>query len=91
MTGEPMHTTSEMVSHNPATVYQLSSEKRNIHYASLSAMFNLLHSISNQELFEKHFYNPCIPKERNGTTYLSYINYCLNAGHCKALIIIINK
>ena len=28
-------------------------------------MFNLLHSISNQELFEKHLYNPRTPKERN--------------------------
>ena len=26
-------------------------------------MFNPLHSISNQELFEKHLYNPRIPKE----------------------------
>ena len=28
-------------------------------------MFNLLNSISNQELFEKHLYNPRIPKEIN--------------------------
>ena len=35
---------------------QLSSEKWDIHYASLSAMFNPLHSITNQELFEKHLY-----------------------------------
>ena len=28
-------------------------------------MFNLLHSISNQELLEKHLCNPRIPKERN--------------------------
>ena len=26
-------------------------------------MFNPLHSISNQELFEKHLYNPRTPKE----------------------------
>ena len=44
-------------------VPQLSSEKCSIHYASLSAMFNPLRSISNQELFEKHPYNPRIPKE----------------------------
>ena len=31
--------------------------KWSIHYASLSAMFNLLHSSMNQELFWKHFYN----------------------------------
>ena len=29
----------------------------------LSAMFNLLHSISNQELFKKHLCKPRIPKE----------------------------
>ena len=40
-------------------------------------MFNPLHSISNQELFEMHFYNPCIPKEINGATHPSYINYHL--------------
>ena len=38
-------------------------------------MFNPLHSILNQELFEKHLCNPCIPKERNGTAHPSYINY----------------
>ena len=42
-------------------------------------MFNLLHSISNQELFEKHLCNPCIPKERNGATRSSYINYYLKS------------
>ena len=35
---------------------QLSSEKWSIHYASLSAMFNPLHSISNQELFKKYLW-----------------------------------
>ena len=41
-------------------------------------MFNPLHSISNQELFEKHLCNPRIPKERNGAACPSYINnYCL--------------
>ena len=34
-----------------------------MHYSSLSAMFNSLHSISNQELFEKHLCNPRISKE----------------------------
>jgi len=28
-----------------------------IHYGSLSAMFTLLHSSTNQELFEKYIYN----------------------------------
>ena len=42
-------------------------------------MFNLLHSISNHELFEKHLCNPCIPKERNGAVCPSYINYCLKS------------
>ena len=36
-----------------AQLYLLSSEKWSIRYASLSAMLNLLHSISDQELFEK--------------------------------------
>ena len=59
--------------------YQLSSEKRSIHYASLSAMFNPLHSISNQELFEKHLYNPRTLKERNGAARPNYINYRLKS------------
>ena len=36
-------------------LYQLSSES--IHYALLSAMFNRLHSSTNQVLFEKHLCN----------------------------------
>ena len=68
-----MHTTSEM--HRASQLYQLSSEKWSIYYASLSAMFNPLHSISNQELFEKHLYNPCTPKERNSGTRPNYSNY----------------
>ena len=55
---------------------QLSSEKWS-HYTSLSAMFNALHSVSNQELYEKHLCNPHIPKERNGSMCPSYINYRL--------------
>ena len=42
-------------------------------------MFNPLHSISDQELFEKHLCNPCILKERNGATRPSYINYRLKS------------
>ena len=42
-------------------------------------MFNRLHSISNQELFEKHLCNPPYTKERNGATCPSYINYHLNS------------
>ena len=39
-------------------------------------MFNLLHSILNQELLEKHFCNPRTP---NDTTCPSYINYHLKS------------
>ena len=42
-------------------------------------MFNPLHSILNQELFEKHLYNPRIPKERNHATCPNHINYCLKS------------
>ena len=42
-------------------------------------MFNPLHSISNQELFEKHLCNLRIPKERNGAVRPSYINYDLKS------------
>ena len=42
-------------------------------------MFNPLHSILDQELFEKHFCNPCIPKERNDAACPSYINYRLKS------------
>ena len=47
-----------------------------------------LHSISNQEMFVKHLYNPRIPKERNRPTYSNYINYCLKSEvsitfHCR--------
>ena len=38
-------------------------------------MFNPLHSILTQELFEKHLSNPHIPKDRNGNMHPSYINY----------------
>ena len=41
----------------PRPSYQLSSEKWSIHYASLSAMFNPLHSIMNQELFKNNLCN----------------------------------
>ena len=51
-------------------------------------MFNMLHSISNQELFEKHLCNACMPKERNGAARPSYINYRLKSEvsitlHCR--------
>ena len=42
-------------------------------------MFNPLHSISNQELFEKHIYNPRIPKERNRAAHPNHINYRLKS------------
>ena len=60
-------------------LYQLSSEKLSIHYASLSAIFNPLHSISNQELFEKHLCNLRIPKERDDIACPSYIKYHLKS------------
>ena len=58
---------------------QLSSEKLRTHYASLSALFNPLHRILNQELFERHLCNTRIPKERNGAARPSYINYHLKS------------
>ena len=42
-------------------------------------MFNPLHSISNQELFKKHLYNPRIPKERNRAARPNHINYRLKS------------
>ena len=42
-------------------------------------MFNLLHSISDQELFENPLCNPCIPKQRNGAMHPSYINFHLKS------------
>ena len=42
-------------------------------------MFNPLHSILNQELFEKHLCNPRILKEINGAACPSYINYHLKS------------
>ena len=42
-------------------------------------MFNPLHSSTNQKLFEKHLYNPHIPKERVGAARPSYINYRLKS------------
>ena len=42
-------------------------------------MFNPLHSVSNQELFEKHLYNPRIPKERNHAACPIHINYHLKS------------
>ena len=42
-------------------------------------MFNPLHSISNQELLEKHLYNPRIPKERNHAARPNHINYRLKS------------
>ena len=51
-------------------------------------MFNPLHSISNQELFKKHLYNPRIPKERNCAVRPNHINYRLKSKvsitlHCR--------
>ena len=51
-------------------------------------MFNPLHSISNQELFKKHLYNPRISKERNRAVRPNHINYRLKSKvsitlHCR--------
>ena len=51
-------------------------------------MFNPLHSITNQELFEKHLHNPRIPKERNRAARPNHINYRLKSEasitlHCR--------
>ena len=40
-------------------------------------MFNPLHSILNQELFRKHLYNLCIPKEM--VQHPNFINYHLES------------
>ena len=42
-------------------------------------MFNLLHSILDQELFKKHLCNLRTPKERNGATCPNYITYHLKS------------
>ena len=78
MSGEPTHTASEMAPCAPAI--SISIWKWSIHYAALSAMFNPLHSILNQELFEKHLCNSRIPKKkRNGAARPSYIDYRLKS------------
>ena len=51
-------------------------------------MFNPLHSISNEELFKKHLYNPRKPKERNLAMHPNHINYRLKSEvsitlHCR--------
>ena len=52
--------------------------------------FNLLCSISNQELFKKHLCNPRIPKERNGATCPSYINYRLKSIYYASFLAMFN-
>ena len=42
-------------------------------------MFNPLHSISDQELSEKHLCNPSMHTERNGAKRPNYINYRLKS------------
>ena len=46
--------------------YQLSSEKWSIYFTTLSAMFNTLHSITNQELFENHLCDQSSHNEKYG-------------------------
>ena len=64
MTGEPLHTTSEMAPRAPVI-----SEKLRIHYASLSAMFSPLHRSTIQELFKKHLCNQNSHYEKYGFHY----------------------
>ena len=52
MTGELTHTTSKERNGTVRPSYQLSFEKCGIYYTLLLAMFNPLHNIKNQELFE---------------------------------------
>jgi len=54
VTGEPTHTASKA---SRPQVYQLFSEMWSRHYASLPAVFNLLCSNMNQQLFEKNLCN----------------------------------
>ena len=65
MTGEPMHTTSEMVPCVPATVERLKSEVSIMLFWQLCST-RPLHSISNQELFEKHLCNQNSHYEKYG-------------------------
>ena len=51
---QPVHTERNGAA---SQLYQLSSEKWSIHYASFLAMFNPLHSSMNQELLEKYVCN----------------------------------
>ena len=51
--------------------------KSEVHYASLSAMFNSLHSNTNQELFRRNLYNLRIPKEM--VPRPNFINYHLKS------------
>ena len=66
MTSEPTHTASKEGSGTTCPSYQLSSEKCSINYTSLLAMFNLLRSITNQELFDKHLCNQSSHYEKYG-------------------------
>ena len=62
MTGDPHipHQKKERALCVSATNYRLKSE------VSLSAMFNPLHSITNQQLFEKHLCNQSSHYEKYG-------------------------
>jgi len=56
-----------------------------IHYPSLSAMFNSLHSSTNQELFEKHLCNKSSYHEKYSRYAKEAImcNHQINAFHCQ--------
>ena len=66
MTSEPTHTAPKEGNGTTRPSYQLSSEKCSINYTSLLAMFNLLRSITNQELFDKHLCNQSSHYEKYG-------------------------
>ena len=66
MTSESTHTASKEGNGTTCPSYQLLSEKCSINYTSLLAVFNLLRSITNQELFDKHLCNQSSRYEKYG-------------------------
>ena len=81
MTGEPTHTASK--ERNGATClsyinYCLKIEV-SIALHSQLYMFNPLHNITNQELFEEHLCNLCIPHQMKEMALRIHINYCLKS------------
>ena len=61
-----MHTTAKEKNGAAHPCYQLSSEKRSIHYALLRAMFSPLYTALQIELFKKHLCNQSSHYEKFG-------------------------